>query len=111
MGISQKMTMRVTIERQGNYTDPYGGKSNLWTTLHSEIPCFVWESENRMNYQTHIVESGTPYMVLHKGTDITVDDKIVSVLDRKGNQLFGKIGIESVVKLKECVKLRLKKIA
>lgn len=109
--IAGMMTMRVTIER--NFAEPgeYGEKGEDWKILYTEIPCNFWEGEDRKNYQTHIVESGVPTMVLHKGTDVTIDDRIINVIDRRGRELSGKMTIESVVSRIDHVELKVKKIA
>jgi len=111
MGAKQKMTMRVTIERLRDKKDPYGQPGADWRVYHSEIPCYVWETGDRKITGTSIVEAGSPMMIIGKSIDVTMDDRIQNVIDRRGNELYGIMTIDSIIKRKDHKELRLKKIA
>lgn len=111
MGAKQKMTMRVTIERLHDKKDPYGHPGTDWRVYHSEIPCYVWESGDRKVYETSIVEAGSPMMIIGKSTDLTIDDRVRNIIDRRGVELYGIMTIDSVISRKDHKEVRLKKIA
>lgn len=113
MSVRQIMKMRAVLQRDNGGTDPYGHKSPaLWTTIDSDLPCHVWESKDRKTNGVIIIGTGGPMMVLPKSTDITIDDRFLSIKDRAGNEIYGMMYIDgSIIKRKDYKELRLKKIA
>lgn len=110
MSARQKMTMRAVLQRNQSAKDPYGQKGLAnWKTIDSNFPCFVWEAQDRIVYGTATVEIGTPMMIAPLGTDITVDDMIDAVCDRLGEQLFGRMKIDGVMRRRDHKEMRLKR--
>jgi hypothetical protein len=112
MSARSTMTSRAVLQRDYAGVDPYGHKSPAaWRTINSNLPCRVWESSDRKIYGTLIIEAGIPMMIVPKSTDVTIDDRFETVMDRVGTELYKNLYIESVVKRKDHKELRLKKIA
>jgi hypothetical protein len=112
MSVRSTMTMRAVLQRDDAGKDPYGHKSPaMWRTIDSNLPCIVWESSNRKIYGPLIVEAGYPMMIVPYNTDVTIDDRFETVMDRLGTELYANLYIESVIKRRDHKELRLKKIA
>jgi len=113
MSARRIMTMRAQIQRNQSTKDEYGHIGPpVWVTVADELPCYVWEAGNRIDYGTGVVEIGTPMMLVPLDTELTIDDRILSVIDRRGNELFGMMIIDSSPVRKKTHKVaRLKKIA
>jgi hypothetical protein len=112
MSARQIMTMRATHQRNYAEKDPYGSKSiPQWRTVNPSLHCRVWETADRKRLDTAVVEVGVPLMITIKTADLTIDDRIVDVIDRRGNVLYAILQIESVVLRKDHKAARLKKIA
>jgi hypothetical protein len=112
MSARQIMTMRATHQRNYAEKDPYGGKAiPQWHTVDPNLPCKVWETADRKRLDTAVIEVGTPVMITVKTSDLTIDDRIINVIDRRGNVLYAALQIESVILRKDHKAARLKKIA
>lgn len=96
------MTHRCTIERDVNHgdnADPWGNDEPAsWTDSREDIPCRFWfEDATTVIDGTKASEMTTRKMILPKGTDVTEDDRILSVTDRLGNAVAdGPMRIDSV---------------
>jgi len=50
-------------------------------------------------------------MLVPLASEITIDNRVLSVIDRRGEELHGKMTIESIVRREDHLAVRLKKIA
>jgi len=96
------MTHRCTIERDGTRgtgTDPYGNDpAPSWATHLSGLVCRFWfDSGSTVIDGDKAVEVTKRMLIVPAGTDVTEDDRVVSVTDRLGEVLAdGPMRIDSV---------------
>lgn len=96
------MRHRCTIQRDANHgggTDPYGGDAAAsWAALHTSLACRYWFSAARTVIDGKLqTEIKTRMMLVPTGTDVTEDDRVLSVTDRLGNEIAdGPMRIDSV---------------
>lgn len=110
MAARQRMTMRTTIERDQATADPYGSPGPPdWQTLESDVPCYVWaEAARKMISDTQTVTLDHPGAIVPLGTDITEEDRLASITDRRGTQLFPLFYVDAVMRRKDHLELRLR---
>jgi hypothetical protein len=86
------MTHRCTVQRNsslGGGTDPWGNDAaSDWDPHLAGLSCRFWFAGGQTIYDGQKqVELTTRMLLVPEGTDITEDDRIVSVLDRRGREL------------------------
>jgi hypothetical protein len=109
MSARQKMTMRAVFQKNQASVDPYGhDMPPAWVTVNPKLPCYVWDGSARTVFGTTIIEAGTLTAIVPLRTDISIDDRISSVLDRNGQTLFGTMRIDSVSRKKDHLEVSLK---
>lgn len=91
--VRQHMTMRISaLERlvdQGT-KDDYGHPVMDWSQIASDIPCTAWFSSGDTQGNTdRVVPVEGRKINVPRSTDITEGDRIIGVVDRLGNTLFG----------------------
>jgi hypothetical protein len=105
MGIRSTMIMRATTQRNSaaGITDNYGNSAApAWADYLTALPCRVWhpkgggEDLKREDKNALIIDSVK--MICPLGTDIVETDRISTVKDRQGNQLFGAFIISSKIR-------------
>lgn len=105
--------MRATVQRNAAIDDGYGQKGPpIWEVLATNVACYVWSRKRRNEIgdkMMSVVEE--PGMVAPLSTDVTEDDRILTVTDRRGNQLFDTMYINSVARRKRHLELRLREYA
>lgn len=110
MGARQRMTMRAVLQRNRAQKNPYGHTGGPdWRTLESAMPCLAWETTAQTSTGNIVIEAGTPMMIFPLSVEATIDDRIESVSDRIGNQLFGTMVIDAVMRRKDHFEARLKR--
>lgn len=106
------MKMRAQIQRNVATNDGYGHPGPpIWVTVAEELPCYVWEMNDRLIMSSGKMQIGSPMMITKKDADISIDDRIISIIDRRGTELFTMLQIEAVYNRKDHKTARLKKIA
>ena len=90
--------MRATIERNANpLRDSYGQKPPDWQVLAEDVACYVWAGgggrmTNSANDRTVVVDG--PGAIFPMGTDIKDDDRLSTVTDRRGVELFSELYVD-----------------
>lgn len=92
----QLMTMRATIVRangdaDGSLTDDWGGEladpdPQVWA---EGVPCYAWQPvENVEQLMEASGMFGVVRMIVPAGTDVSEEDVIDEITDRRGNTIF-----------------------
>jgi len=103
------MTMRVTLERNFAFDDPYGHKGPSDWQVVNTIPCYCWAGNPSTNFGDVVVaETGQPQMIVPKNIDIQNTDRVSAVRDRRGNELFGQMFVDSVARRADHLAIGLK---
>ena len=87
MTARSRMTMRCTVHRDFNtIVDRYGGPAGPQFGAHlASLACYAWATREREIVDGEKVAVVADWrMIVPKGTDITEDDKLVSIQDRLG---------------------------
>jgi len=106
MRARQRMTMRATIERnmavmEDNYGQP--GPPD-WQVLTENVACYVWAGgtgigggrmTDSANERTVVVDG--PGAIFPTGTDIKDADRLSTVTDRRGVELFGMLYVDGTL--------------
>jgi len=114
------MKMRVTFER--NYSvldarptdvDGYGQKLEDWREL-CNVSCHAWAGASGGKHTTssevRTVTMDSPGMMVPTGTDVTSQDRVKSVRDRMGVEIFGIMGIDAVMPRQTHVEVTLRAV-
>lgn len=105
-----RMTMRATIQRNMAGLNPYGDKAKADWQYYGEVPCHIWEKSGSTILENgKVVTVNMPIGIMSNIIDIDEDDRILGVADRRGRQLFGTMYIDTILKHKDHISLRLKK--
>lgn len=112
MGARSVMTQRAQIQDNRTTNDDHGHPGPpIWVTRAEEMPCRIFNTGDRINYGTGIYTTNTLTMLVPLASEITIDNRVLSVIDRRGEELHGKMTIESIVRREDHLAVRLKKIA
>lgn len=97
------MTYRCTVERNtSTAVDPHNNPTKVLTEVLTDLPCYIWSSEERRNPMTlwNSNREGTYERtkgIVPKGTDIREDDIMTVNTDRQGiDQLIGRYIIRGI---------------
>jgi len=108
------MTMRATLDRNAGSADAYGHKAVSWSTF-ATVACYAWAGTGRARRTSHgdemTVVTDSPGMIVPSGTDITEDDRVNVIKDRRGTTLFGTMYIDAVLKRSDHLEVRLREYA
>lgn len=111
MSARASMTMRATILRDVSTSkDGYGQPSPIWQIVADGVHCRVWAGGGgrETSYgDERTVTTDAPGMVVPLGTDIMAHDRVSSVRDRMGNELFAGLVVDSVVRRADHLAVRL----
>jgi hypothetical protein len=101
--IAGRLTMRARVERStaaGN--DSWGGPAApAFTVLHNALPCFVFSNTSR-----ELVDGAKTAMIedlrvmVARNADLAEGDEIVSLSDRRGIIIPGRLKVEGPVQFK-----------
>ncbi|MBS3927090.1 MAG: head-tail adaptor protein [Sphingomonadales bacterium] len=109
MSARQRMRQRATVERQMQTNrDPFGGKGTPdWRPHIDDLPCFIWQTSGREATDGEkTVAVNDRRMIVPLDTDVTTLDRIASVTDRQGTELYaGPMRIESVARRSDHMEL------
>lgn len=111
MGVTGLMTMRATIERNETPgVDDYGQKGPPgWIIVGVDVPCYVWiDTKRRVVADQRTVIAETPMALVERDLDVVAEDRIRQVVDRRGNELFGTMYVDVVVRRRDHQELRLR---
>lgn len=113
MSARQMMIHRATIERNFATDDPLGQPGPPdWQIIGIDVPCRVWAGtgggrrtviENRQQ-----VTVDMPGAIFPLDTDIDEAGRIRQVTDRRGNELFGMMAIDGVLRRKDHLEVRIR---
>ena len=113
MPARSRMTMRATVQRNGASADGYGSKGPpAWADLGDPVPCYAWHGTSRRSFGVPIeigIVRGSMFVPL--GTDITKNDRISTIKDRRGTEIFGRMDIDGVETRRAHLEVRLRKHA
>ena len=116
MQARQRMTMRATIERNANpLRDSYGQKPPDWQVLAEDVACYVWAGStggrhtDSANDRTVVVDG--PGAMFPTGTDIKDDDRLSTVADRRGVELFSELYVDGTLHRKDHLAVSLREYA
>ena len=87
-----KMTMRAAVQRDGaSGTDGFGQPNAAsWASHLSSLACWVWTpSEREVVDGAKTATIGSHKMIVPRGTDITEDDRITAITDRRASTIIG----------------------
>lgn len=114
MSARQRMRQRATVERQMQTNrDPFGGKGTPdWRTHLQDLPCMIWQTAGReVTDGEKVVTVDDRRMIVPLGSDVTAQDRIASVTDRQGTELYpGPMRIESVARRTDHLELLIEAI-
>ena len=88
--------------------DPFGGKGAPdWRSHVDNLPCFIWQTAGReVTDGEKVVTVDDRRMIVPLGTDVVATDRIASVTDRQGTELYaGPMRIESVARRSDHLEL------
>lgn len=111
MSSRQRMTMRATIERDSASAGNWGSSSKpTWTTLTSNLACYAYVSRGGTRHGTDAtVETQVLVVLVPLGTDVTANDRISTITDRQGTELFGKHYVDRVNRRKLHIELTMRR--
>lgn len=111
MSARQRMRQRATVERQMQVKrDDFGGRGTPdWREHLTELPCRIWQTSGReVTDGQKIVAVDDRRMIVPLDTDVTTRDRIATVTDRQGTELYaGPMRIESVARREDHLELML----
>jgi hypothetical protein len=86
MSIRQQMVHRALVERATYTTDAYGQPVPTWATQVASQACYFWEPSAQRGEQMgeRNADIYSHRLVVPQGTDITEEDRVNGVTDRKG---------------------------
>jgi hypothetical protein len=87
MSIRQRMVHRALVERATYTTDAYGQPVPTWATQVASQPCYFWEPSSSQRGEQMGERNADIYshrLVVPQGTDITEEDRVNGVTDRRG---------------------------
>lgn len=95
--------MRATIERNTvPLTDGYGQPGPPdWVVQEEDVACYVWAGStggkhtDAADNRTVVVDG--PGAIFPKGTDIKDDDRLSTVTDRRGVELFSELYVDGTM--------------
>jgi hypothetical protein len=99
VGVDAHFIHRCEIQRGVSQKDPYHNDAPpVWSTLASDVPCrLVLKAQRIFSTDTAQQVEITKYLLLlPAGTDITEDDRVVSLVDETG-ATDGPFGVLSVL--------------
>lgn len=109
------MVYRALVERDtATGRDPLGGPNvPAWTTLHTDLPCFLYTAKGReadTGTGQRVLE--TPMLLVPDGTDIQERDRVNQVKRRDGSVYRdGMWGVASVVEVHDHLEVRLESVS
>jgi len=103
------MTMRARVVRDiQTAEDAYGQKGPPLLAIVGVIPCRVWFSAAYLAIRNQSTVSARDLtMIVPLESDIQVNDKIDTVCDRRGNELFSNLKVEAPMRRKNHIECRL----
>lgn len=106
------MTMRATIERNGAAANDYGSPGPAsWATL-ATVACYAWHLSGTDRFGAPIAFVGKrSRAIVPLGTDVTEADRIATIKDRAGTEIFGAMDIETVEIRRRHIELGLKEFS
>ena len=109
MNCRAAMTMRAYAERNSATRDGYGQLDPKgWATL-ATIPCYAWVRSGDTTHKERMSLDETRFSaIIPKGTDLTSDDRILSIKDRAGTELFPTMYIDAVLQRGAHLELRMR---
>ena len=113
MPARSRMTMRASIQRDGASDNSLGSPGpSSWANLGDPVACYAWHGGSRRAFGTPI-EIGTVRgsMIVPLGTDITKNDRVSTIVDRRGTEIFGAMDIDGVETRRAHLEVRLRKNA
>ena len=94
----QRMTSRCTVERnQATTVDGYNNPSEpVWAPHLTNLACYYWEPTATARYigeQTgpRNADLYVPKLLLPAGTDVTEEDRINGITDRRGQTISARV--------------------
>lgn len=82
MSARSQMTMRCSLERDGNAGI---ADERAWGAYLADVPCYVWaDSAAERDAQARVVTIEDWRAIVPRDTDVTVDDRLASVTTRRG---------------------------
>jgi hypothetical protein len=114
------MKYRATFERNFSVlaarttdVDGYGQKLEDWRELCT-VSCHAWSGaaprKTVVSGDVMTVTVDMPGMIVPKGTDVTTQDRVKIVTDRSGTQVFGLMGVDSVIPRRTHTELTLRAV-
>jgi len=112
MSVAQRMTMITTVQRNNAEIDEYNHPGPpKWETIGIDVMCYVWEkTASKMLDNGKLVVVSEPTAIIPIGIDITEKDRLYNITDRRGNELFGTMYINAVIRRKDHLELRLRHV-
>lgn len=114
MSARQRMRQRATVERQMQTTrNDWGGKGAPdWREHIKDLPCRIWQTSGmEVTDGDKTVAVDTRRMIVPLGTDVTTLDRISTVTDRLGDELYaGPMRIESLARKADHIELLLEAV-
>lgn len=99
-GARSKMVWRAAVSRKVKLPErlAWGQQEHDEVQVHSDLPCYIWADDDRIQYGDAKIAVLTAYrMIVPAGSDITLDDKVTAVQDRRGQAMFGELVAMEVV--------------
>ena len=91
----QSLRFRCDIQRPSS-TDPFGG-DQVWATVSENVRCLWWVTSGREQIDdTRTVTLADENILFQHGVDVRPDDRIVSLVDSYGREVFGEGGYREV---------------
>jgi hypothetical protein len=114
------MKYRATFERNFSVlaarptdVDGFGQKLEDWRELCT-VSCHAWYGRSGGKHttmgDTRTVTMDLPGMIVPKGTDVTAQDRVKTVTDKAGMELFGMMGIDAVLPRQTHVEVTLRAV-
>jgi len=108
----QRMTMRATIERNAGTEDAYGNPRTDWQIVGIEVPCYVWAARGggrrtRIGDQDQITLD-LPGAIFPLATDVDHKDRLLTVVDRRGEELFAMMYVDAVLRRRDHLQVSLR---
>lgn len=114
MSARQRMTQRATVERQMQVLrDDFGGRGTPdWREHLTDVPCRIWQTSGReVTDGNKVVAVDDRRLIVPLGTDVTTKDRIASVTDRLGVELYeGPMRIETIARRSSHLELMLEAV-
>jgi hypothetical protein len=111
MSIRQIMVFRADLRRNTAAPDLDGHPGPpFWKSIDDDLACYIWSTSGKMIVGNKVVDDDILVGVFPRETDITIDDRIWSIKDRQGNEIFKKLNITTVTIRADHVRVGLKRL-